>query len=117
MIKLFNFNTNYIEKYNFVQSFIVTLPRLVLETLTIIGICILSILYVLSGQPIENFIPLIALITVCAIRMMPSFNSISQALATIKYQTPAFKLIVGEIDEINKNKLKSVVDNSPDLYE
>jgi len=103
MIKLFNFNTNYIEKYNFVQSFIVTLPRLILETLTIIGICILSILFVLSDQPIENFIPLIALITVCAIRMMPSFNSISQALATIKYQTPAFKLIVGEIDEINKN--------------
>jgi ATP-binding cassette subfamily C protein len=34
---------------------------------------------------------------------MPSFNSISQALATIKYQTPAFKLIVGEIDEINRN--------------
>ena len=103
MIKLFNFNTNNIEKYNFVQSFIVTLPRLILETLTIIGICILSILYVLSDQPIENYIPLIALITVCAIRMMPSFNSISQALATIKYQTPAFKLIVGEIDEINKN--------------
>lgn len=103
MIKLFNFNTNNIEKYNFVQSFIITLPRLILETLTIIGICILSILYVLSDQPIENYIPLIALITVCAIRMMPSFNSISQALATIKYQTPAFKLIVGEIDEINKN--------------
>ena len=103
MIKLFNFNTNNIEKYNFVQSFIVTLPRLILETLTIIGICILSILYVLSDQPIENYIPLIALITVCAIRMIPSFNSISQALATIKYQTPAFKLIVGEIDEINKN--------------
>ena len=103
IIKLFNFNTNNIEKYNFVQSFIVTLPRLILETLTIIGICILSILFVLSDQPIENYIPLIALITVCAIRMMPSFNSISQALATIKYQTPAFKLIVGEIDEINKN--------------
>ena len=103
MIKLFNFNTNNIEKYNFVQSFIVTLPRLILETLTIIGICILSILYVLSDQPIENYIPLIALITVCAIRMMPSFNSIAQALSTIKYHTPSFKLIVGEIDEINKN--------------
>ena len=103
MIKLFNFNTNNIEKYNFVQSFIVTLPRLILETLTIVGICILFILFGLSGQPIENYIPLIALITVCAVRMMPSFNSISQALATIKYQTPAFKLIVGEIDEINRN--------------
>ena len=39
-----------------------------------------------------NFIPLIALITVCAIRMMPSFNAISQALSTIKYFTASFKL-------------------------
>ena len=53
----------------------------------------LSILFVFSGQPIENYLPLVALITVSAVKMMPSFNAISQ-LATVKYQTPAFELIV-----------------------
>jgi len=105
---LFNHNTNNIEKYNFVQSFIITLPRLVLETLTIIGICVLSILFVFSGQPIENYLPLIALITVSAVRMIPSFNAISQAIATVKYQTPAFELIVRELKNLSEEKNKDL---------
>ncbi len=105
---LFNHNNNNIEKYTFVQSFIVTLPRLVLETLTIIGICVLSILFVFSGQPIENYLPLVALITVSAVRMMPSFNAISQAIATVKYQTPAFELIVRELKNLSEEKNKDL---------
>lgn len=102
IFKIFQFNTNMIESYNFTQSFIVTLPRLFLEVITILGICGILILFVFSGQSIESFIPLIVLISVSAVRLIPSFSVISQSIATIKYQSPSFDLIVKEIDDMQK---------------
>ena len=102
IFKIFQFNTNIIEKYNFIQSFIVTLPRLFLEVITILGVSVISVLFVLSDRPIENFIPLMVLISVSAIRLIPSFSVISQSIATIKYQLPAFELIAKELEDMEK---------------
>ena len=100
--KIFNFNTEMIEKYNFMQSFIVTLPRLFLEVATILAITIVCSLFVISDKSVENIIPIIVLISVSAIRLIPSFSTISQSIATIKYQSPAFDLIVRELNEMKK---------------
>ena len=100
--KIFNFNTEMIEKYNFIQSFIVTLPRLFLEVATILAITIVCSLFVISDKSVENIIPIIVLISVSAIRLIPSFSTISQSIATIKYQSPAFDLIVRELNEMKK---------------
>ena len=100
--KIFDFNTEIIEKYNFIQSFIVTLPRLFLEVATILAITIVCSLFVVSDKSIENIIPIIVLISVSAIRLIPSFSTISQSIATIKYQSPAFDLIVKELNEMKK---------------
>ena len=99
---IFHFNTKIIEKYNFIQSFVVTLPRLFLEVITIFGVAIFSVSFVLSDKPIETFVPIIVLISVSAIRLIPSFSTISQSFATIKYQTPAFELILKELDDMKK---------------
>ncbi len=100
--KIFDFNTEMIEKYNFIQSFIVTLPRLFLEVATILAITIVCSLFVISDKSVENIIPIIVLISVSAIRLIPSFSTISQSIATIKYQSPAFDLIVRELNEMKK---------------
>ena len=100
--KIFDFNTEMIEKYNFIQSFIVTLPRLFLEVATILAITIVCSLFVISDKSVENIIPIIVLISVSAIRLIPSFSTISQSIATIKYQSPAFDLIVKELNEMKK---------------
>tara|TARA_B100000989_G_scaffold255083_1_gene203900 strand:- start:18411 stop:20135 length:1725 start_codon:yes stop_codon:yes gene_type:complete len=100
--KIFDFNTEMIEKFNFIQSFIVTLPRLFLEVATILAITIVCSLFVISDKSVENIIPVIVLISVSAIRLIPSFSTISQSIATIKYQSPAFNLIVKELDEMKK---------------
>ena len=100
--KIFDFNTEMIEKYNFIQSFIVTLPRLFLEVATILAITIVCSLFVISDKSVENIIPIIVLISVSAIRLIPSFSTISQSIATIKYQSPAFDIIVKELNEMKK---------------
>ena len=50
--KIFDFNTEMIEKYNFIQSFIVTLPRLFLEVATILAITIVCSLFVITDKSV-----------------------------------------------------------------
>ncbi|MDB9807961.1 ABC transporter ATP-binding protein, partial [Candidatus Pelagibacter sp.] len=47
--------------------------------------------------PVENYLPLIALIVVAAARLIPSFNIISRSLSSIKFLSPSIKLISKEI--------------------
>jgi len=107
MFDIFKFNTEIIEKYNFTQSFIVTLPRFFLEVITISAIVIISIIFVYSDREMENFIPLIALVAVSGVRLIPSFNTISSSIATIKYQLPSFELIIRELKEMKAQDKKT----------
>ncbi len=108
MLDIFKTNTKIIEDYNFIQGFIITLPRLFLEVVTISSIVIVSFLFIYSDRLIEDFIPLIALIAVSGARLIPSFNSISQSIAGIKFNSPSYHLIVNELMLSNKdNKVKN----------
>ena len=107
MFDIFKFNTEIIEKYNFTQSFIVTLPRFFLEVITISAVVIISIIFVYSDREMENFIPLIALVAVSGVRLIPSFNTISSSIATIKYQLPSFELIIRELKEMKAQDKKT----------
>mgnify|MGYP001203363181 CR=1 FL=1 len=97
MFNLFKTNTDIIEEDTFYQSFIVTLPRLFLEIMAILTVVIVSVSFVFLEKPFENFIPLIALITVASVRLIPSFNTISSSIATMKYQAASFKQIADEL--------------------
>ncbi len=98
MIELFKKQIKLIQDKNFVQAFLVTLPRLFLEFVAIFIIISISIIYIFLNKPIENFLPLISLIVVAALRLIPSFNIISRALTNIKFQFPSLDLIVKEIN-------------------
>lgn len=102
---IFKYNTFIIEKYNFFQGFIVTLPRLFLELMAILVIVIVSITFALSDRSFESFIPLIALITASSVRLIPSFNTISSSTATIRHYLPSFNLIVDELKNMEKINL------------
>jgi len=113
MFDIFKFNTEIIEKYNFIQSFIVTLPRFFLEVITISAVVIISIIFVNSDREMENFVPLIALIAVSGVRLIPSFNTISSSIATIKYQLPSFELIIRELKEMKVQEKKFYNNKNP----
>ena len=104
MIDLFKKQISLIQNKNFVQAFLVTLPRLFLELVAIFVIVSISIVYIFLNKPVENFLPLISLIVVAAARLIPSFNIISRALTNIKFQLPSLDLIVKEIDLFEKSQ-------------
>tara|TARA_Y100000294_G_scaffold169045_1_gene179767 strand:- start:2065 stop:3798 length:1734 start_codon:yes stop_codon:yes gene_type:complete len=116
IFNIFKENTSVIERYNFIQGFIVTLPRLFLELMAILVIVIVSISFILSDRSFENFLPLLALITACAVRMIPSFNTISSSIATMRHFMPSIDLVADELIKVknssqqinNVNKYKSM---------
>lgn len=102
IIGIYNSLITKIERNDFIQSFLVTLPRLFLELMAVLIAVVISLTYVLANNSMENFIPYIALVTVSAVRLIPCFNAISASVATIRYQSPSLKLISHEISSTKK---------------
>ncbi|OUU53355.1 MAG: hypothetical protein CBC25_00685 [Pelagibacteraceae bacterium TMED65] len=112
ILNIFKNNIEQIEKYNFIQGFIITLPRLFLELMAILVIVIISISFILTERPFEEFIPLIALIAAASIRLIPSFSTISSSIATMKHNVPSYNLIVSELKKMKELIFKGRKDAS-----
>ncbi len=97
MNKIFEETVLSIEKYSFIQRYLVSLPKLILETITVLMFLIITVYFLNSGRSVEALIPLITLITVCAIRLIPSLTLISVSYTTIKHSSPSYNLILNEL--------------------
>ena len=107
MIKIFSDRINQIEYKDFIQRFLLTLPKITLEVLTIIMFSVITISFLYSDRSLNTFIPFITLFCVSAIRIIPSLNLISISFTNIKFNSPAFLLITNELRdslEIKNNK-------------
>jgi len=90
------------------NNFIMSLPRLFLEIFTVSTILVFCTFFVFLGKDISQIVPYLSLFVVCAIRLLPAFNIISNSLSTIKGLTPNFNFLIEEFSENNfhKNNLK-----------
>ena len=90
------------------NNFIMSLPRLFLEMFTVSTILVFCTFFVFLGKDISQIIPYLSLFVVCAIRLLPAFNIISNSLSTIKGLTPNFNFLIEEFLEnnVHKNNLK-----------
>ena len=107
MIKIFSDRINQIEYKDFIQRFLLTLPKITLEVLTIVMFSVITISFLYSDRSLNTFIPFITLFCVSAIRIIPSLNLISISFTNIKFNSPSFLLITNELRdslEIKNNK-------------
>lgn len=106
--KIFNkkfFSMNLLrEHYFFVNSFLTLIPRYFLETIIILTLISVLLLYNYFEKDFNSLLPLLTLLTVAAVRLLPSFNSISQSLSSIKSLSPSLNLVISEIQNLEKNK-------------
>jgi ABC-type multidrug transport system fused ATPase/permease subunit len=110
--KIFNTHINAIEKHDFIQRMIMTLPRIFFELISVFTILLISVIYIYSERDFDNFIPFISLITIASLRLIPSFTSISTSIAGIKYNYPSFKLIKNEIENSDIHNRKKPLTGS-----
>lgn len=76
----------------------VALPRLLIETVAIVGILIYVAIQLLTGSDVSKILPLISAFGVAAIRLMPSVNRINTYIANIAYFEPALNYIYENVD-------------------
>lgn len=106
MINIFDETINSLEQKEFIQRFIVSLPRIFLEIVTIFMFAVICFLYVTTDKSMQNFIPFISLIIISAIRIIPSLSLISVSVTNIKFNQPSFNLIYNELFSKNENSNK-----------
>lgn len=95
----------YCGEYARSKRFIATvqeLPRLFLETLAVVGMLTIILLFLIQGRDIQSVIPLIALFAVAAFRMIPATNRIIRSMTVIKQHTPSLDAVLKDL-EISEN--------------
>jgi ATP-binding cassette subfamily C protein len=90
-----NHSGEYVRSRRFIAT-IQEIPRLFLETLAVVGMLTIILLFLVQGRDIQSVIPLIALFAAAAFRMIPATNRIIRSMTVIKQYTPA-------IDEVLKD--------------
>jgi len=75
-----------------------TSPRLLIETVAIIGILGYIAVNILTGAEMKNMVGMIGAFGVAAIRLLPSVNRINTYLANISYYEPALDDIYANVD-------------------
>ena len=83
------------------NNFIMALPRLFLEIITVSTILLICTFFVFLGRDTGQIVPYLSLFIVCAIRLLPAFSVISHAISTIKALTPNFNFLIEEFSENN----------------
>ncbi len=73
------------------------LPRLFIETLTVLGLTTIVITMLYQGKNSQNFIPVLALFAMSAIRLMPSMNRIINSATSIRYHKPALTIVCQDL--------------------
>lgn len=106
MINIFDKTVESMEHKEFIQRFIVSLPKIFLETVTIIMFAIICFIFVSMDKSFQSFVPFISLICVSAVRIIPSLSLISASITNIKFNQPAFDLICKELETQNFKDLK-----------
>ena len=93
-----------IEKLSLFSYIITSTPRLFLEVTALLSIAIVSVVLYLSENNSGSIIPLISLLAVTAVRLVPSLNTITSSLTTMRYRKPSFDIIAKELQEAKQEK-------------
>ncbi len=92
------------------QSVLGILPRPLMETIAICGLLGFIALRIYLGAPMQNFIPIMSVFAVAAVRMLPSFNRISGCVGMIMYHKPSLDAIYEDLHEIEGLRQKLEAD-------
>jgi ATP-binding cassette subfamily C protein len=100
LINLFKHQIDKIERHSFIAYFLNVTPRLFLEFIAVFAVSIIAILFVIIDLSKEQILPIISLLAVCAIRLIPAFNSIVSSLSARRFSVAEFKLVSREMTNV-----------------
>ncbi len=75
------------------QSLVQQAPRLWLEMLAVVALCLLTAVMLWSGRPSAALIPTLGLFATAAFRLLPSVNRLSQATQNLRYSASVINVL------------------------
>jgi len=106
-LRQYSLHTAQSMKMNQRQYFMQQMPRLWLELLAIVGLCVLMTVFVMQGRSIIELLPTLALFAAVCFRLMPSANRIISALQQMRFGLSSVELLHAELDLPKSEKPKA----------
>lgn len=91
----------YAEKYadyQIVNNVLTNVPRLLIETVAIVGILAYVAFSMVAGVNMRSLLPLISAFALAAMRLLPSVNRVNTYMANIAYYEPALNYIYENVN-------------------
>ncbi len=91
-----------VQRYNLYNA----TPRLLIETVAIVGMLLYMMIQLINGTAVENIMPQVAALAVAAMRLIPCANRINNYLTSIAYFEPFFMGVSDNLqDEIKDENI------------
>lgn len=84
--------------YQVTNNVLTNLPRLLIETIAIVGILAYVGISMAAGIKMNDLLPLISAFALAAMRLLPSVNRVNTYMANIAYYEPALNYIYENVD-------------------
>lgn len=84
--------------YQIKSNVLTNIPRLLIETVAIVGILGYVAVAMATGVPMSQLLPLISAFALAAMRLLPSVNRVNTYIANISYFEPALDYIYENVD-------------------
>jgi len=91
-------NASVYADYQIKNNVLTNLPRLLIETVAIVGILAYVGVSMASGVEMASLLPLISAFALAAMRLLPSVNRVNTYMANIAYYEPALNYIYENVD-------------------
>ena len=95
----------YVRSRRFIAT-VQEIPRLFLETLAVVGMLTIILLFLVQGRDIQAVIPLIALFAAAAFRMIPATNRVIRSMTVIRQYTPAIDAVLRDLEAVERKTPK-----------
>lgn len=94
--------------YQVKNNVLTNIPRLLIETVAIVGILAYVAVAMAAGVPMSSLLPLISAFALAAMRLLPSVNRVNTYIANISYYEPALDYIYENVDTAGLGEQKLV---------
>ena len=98
-----------IKKYSYyvlLTSFFSSIPKIIIEFLTILLMSIVLLFFIQKGQDTNMAMAKLAIFAVIIFRLMPAFNRLNYSLHNLKSLSPSIKNVSNEFSKLRKNLLE-----------
>lgn len=98
-------------RYNCEYQTIFALPRIIMESVSMVGIFLIMAVFLMVGSEVETLLPVLATFAIAAIRLIPSAKRVSDSLNQMKYYAPSIEKIIEALDHSQQGETAANLDS------